>query len=297
MSGLSMERLKSFADIVAARGISAAANDDSNSQSQLSRQLKELERYFGVELIKRGRGPMKLTAHGQQLQRVINHTFGSLQEFQRDCANRPVELSIGAGESLIQWMLLPRLQRFVAGHPRVTLSFHNLRTYDTLDQLADGSLDFGVVTRTNSLRSLDTAPLGNLEFALFIPNELIPRDRGTDAFKLIERVPLAVLTGSDTIRHALEESMQQRKLQLDIRLRLSSYPQLVSAVQNLKMAAVMPTLAASSFPRDRVRVMRLPFLEKLSRRVSLVWNRKSSEIRPAIPLYAEVFCKCFRAAS
>ena len=102
MSGLSLERLKSFADIVAAGGISAAARDDSNRQSQFSRQLKELERYFGVELIKRGRGPMKLTQAGEQLHRVISHTFGSLQEFRRHCANRPIELSIGAGESLIQ---------------------------------------------------------------------------------------------------------------------------------------------------------------------------------------------------
>ena len=72
MSGLSLERLKSFADIVAAGGISAAAGDDSNRQSQFSRQLKELERYFGVELIKRGRGPMKLTPAGEQLHRVIS---------------------------------------------------------------------------------------------------------------------------------------------------------------------------------------------------------------------------------
>ena len=61
LSGLSLERLKSFADIVSAGGMSAAAADDSNRQSQFSRQLKELERYFGVELIKRGRGTMKLT--------------------------------------------------------------------------------------------------------------------------------------------------------------------------------------------------------------------------------------------
>ncbi len=140
MSGLSLERLKSFADIVAAGGISAAAGDDSNRQSQFSRQLKELERYFGVELIKRGRGPMKLTPAGEQLHRVISHTFGSLQEFRRHCANRPIELSIGAGESLIQWMLLPRLAQLVAEHPQVTVSFQNLRTDEILKQLADDGL-------------------------------------------------------------------------------------------------------------------------------------------------------------
>src|SRR5438876_8623230 len=61
-SGLSLERLKTFREIVAAGGITAAAGDDSNRQSQFSRQLKELERYFGVELLRRA-----LKTRGQAL--------------------------------------------------------------------------------------------------------------------------------------------------------------------------------------------------------------------------------------
>jgi len=38
-SGLSLERLKTFREIVAAGGITAAAGDDSNRQSQFSRTL------------------------------------------------------------------------------------------------------------------------------------------------------------------------------------------------------------------------------------------------------------------
>ena len=297
MSGLSLERLKSFADIVAAGGISAAARDDSNRQSQFSRQLKELERYFGVELIKRGRGPMKLTPAGEQLHRVISHTFGSLQEFRRHCANRPIELSIGAGESLIQWMLLPRLSQLVAEHPQVTVNFQNLRTDEILKQLADGTLDFGVVTRTNSNRQLESAPLGQLEYALFVPSELVSGKRRKDSVELIGRVPLALLLGSDSVRQALEDLAQQHELKLDVRLRLSSYPQLAAAVQNLKVAAVMPTLAASSLPADRIQMIRLPFLDSLSRRIFLVWNRKATEIRPSLGPYAKVFSKCFRATA
>ena len=69
-SGLSLERLKTFREIVAAGGITAAVGNDSNRQSQFSRQLKELERYFGVELLKRGRGPAELTDAGQRRSRM-----------------------------------------------------------------------------------------------------------------------------------------------------------------------------------------------------------------------------------
>ncbi|HOY58772.1 MAG TPA: LysR family transcriptional regulator [Verrucomicrobiota bacterium] len=75
-----MERLRSFAEIVASGGIMAAAGDDPNRQNQLSRQLKELERYFGVGLIRRGRGRMQLTLAGRQLHRRLgmHWTRGSM---------------------------------------------------------------------------------------------------------------------------------------------------------------------------------------------------------------------------
>src|ERR1700744_3939963 len=117
-SGLSLERLKTFREIVAAGGITAAAGDDSNRQSQFSRQLKELERYFGVELLKRGRGPAELTDAGQRLYEIIGYTLRALEEFRGTCAGQPVELAIGAGESLIQWLLMPRLPGLAEAHPR-----------------------------------------------------------------------------------------------------------------------------------------------------------------------------------
>src|SRR5213083_1057629 len=91
-SGLSLERLKTFREIVVAGGITAAAGGDSNRQSQYSRQLKELERYFGVELLKRGRGPIELTEAGQRLHEIIGHALRALEEFRQTCATEPTQL-------------------------------------------------------------------------------------------------------------------------------------------------------------------------------------------------------------
>jgi DNA-binding transcriptional LysR family regulator len=79
-----------------------------------------------------------------------------------------------------------------------------------------------------------------------------------------------------------------------VRLRFSSYPQLAQAVQNLKMAAVMPKLAGLSFHGSNVRSIGLPFLNDLSRQVSLVWNRKAAEVRPAIAKYARLLSAMFQ---
>jgi DNA-binding transcriptional LysR family regulator len=294
-SGLSLERLKTFREIVAAGGITAAARDDSNRQSQFSRQLKELERYFGVELLKRGHGPAELTDAGQRLYEIVGHTLRALEEFRGTCAGQPIELVIGAGESVIQWLLLPRLPGLAEAHPRLAVTFQNLKTDEILHRLRDGAVDFGVVSRCESHRVLASAPLGKLEFCLFAPAGLLPVNLKLKMkSNILGHLPLAMLEGSAGIRQAIEHEAQRIGIKLNVRLRFSSYPQLAQAVQNLGVAAIMPKLAAASFKGTDVRAVALPFLAARSRQVSLVWNRKTAEVRPAIPKYARLLPAMFR---
>jgi DNA-binding transcriptional LysR family regulator len=81
---------------------------------------------------------------------------------------------------------------------------------------------------------------------------------------------------------------------LNVRLRFSSYPQLAQAVSNLEVAAIMPRLAEPSFEGKAVRTVPLPFLTALSRNLSLVWNRRVAEVRPAIARYSRLLPSIFR---
>ena len=294
-SGLSLERLRTFREIVTAGGITAAAGDDSNRQSQYSRQLKELEKCFGVELLKRGHGPAELTDAGQRLYEIIGHTLSALDEFRLTCAGQSVELTIGAGESLIQWLLLPRLSGLAAAHPKLTVTFQTVKTDEILSGLVDGGLDFGVVSRFEPHRALASAPLVKLDFCLFAPAKLLPaNERLKLRSDILGQLPLAMLEGSAGIRQAIEKEAQRAGFKLNVRLRFSSYPQLAQAVSNLEVAAIMPRLAESSFGTTTVRVVSLPFLSALSRQACLVWNRKVAEIRPAIAKYSRLLPPMFR---
>ena len=294
-SGLSLERLKTFREIVAAGGITAAAGDDSNRQSQFSRQLKELERYFGVELLKRGHGPAELTDAGQRLYEIVGHTLRALEEFRGTCAGQPIELVVGAGESLIQWLLLPRLPGLAEAHPRLAVTFQNLKTDQILNEVLNGGIDFGVVSRFEPHRALAFAPLGKLEFCLFAPAALLPKNAGLKLKSdVLGQLPLAMLEGSAGIRQAVEREARRIGVKLNVRLRFSSYPQVAQAVENLNVAAIMPKLAATSLRGNSVRVIALPFLAGLSRQVSLVWNRKTAEVRPSIARYSRLLPTLFR---
>lgn len=84
-SGLSIERLRNFCQIAHAGGITRAADGNPITQSLYSRQLKELEEYFGVELVRRkGRG-IVLTSAGEKLNALACEYLGMLRDFRNGC--------------------------------------------------------------------------------------------------------------------------------------------------------------------------------------------------------------------
>lgn len=60
--GLSLDRLRSFMQMAQAGSIAKAAPGDTNRQSQISRQIRELEQFFGTELTRRKGKTLSLSA-------------------------------------------------------------------------------------------------------------------------------------------------------------------------------------------------------------------------------------------
>jgi DNA-binding transcriptional LysR family regulator len=105
---------------------------------------------------------------------------------------------------------------------------------------------------------------------------------------------MALLRGSPVIRQALEQEAEKHKLRLNVRLRSTSFPQLAQALQSMNLAVIMPTLAAHSLPAGSFQLIRLPFLKNLSRRLSLAWNKKLADVRPALQQYSKVLALIFQ---
>jgi DNA-binding transcriptional LysR family regulator len=170
-----------------------------------------------------------------------------------------------------------------------------LKTDEIRERLLDCGVDFGVVSRFEPHRALASAPLGKLEFCLFAPAKLLPaNERLKLRSDILDQLPLAMLDGSAGVRQAIDREAQKAGIKLNVRLRFSSYPQLAQAVTNLEVAAIMPRLAEPAFKGSPVRAVSLPFLSELSRQVSLVWNRKAAEVRPAIARYSRLLVPIFR---
>src|ERR1017187_10137836 len=158
--GLSLDRLQNFCLVAQAGGVTRAAKGDPARQSLFSRQIKELEEFFGTELIRRkGRG-IVLTEKGTRLNVIARECFSSLLDFKRECINQSAEVVIGAGESVIQWLLMSRVDQIRERMPKVRLKFWNLPSEETVKPLADGFIDFALVRKDAVTRPLQAKTVG-----------------------------------------------------------------------------------------------------------------------------------------
>lgn len=281
-SGLSLERLKTFAEIAEAQGFTAAARGEPTRQSQFSRQLRELEEFFGVELVNCRRGRFALTRAGRALHKLVRGQLAALEELRQICVSQPVEISLAAGESLLQWLVLPRLSRVREKLPDIVWTLQNLQTSEIVERLTDGRADLGIVRQDAVPKSLRGVSIGTLEFALFIPKVLARAASASDVSNLLARLPLAVLEGHSRINEALEAVARKADVCLNIQLRCSSLTQVAEAVNRQGFAALLPTLARQALAPGKVERRAFPAAATWNRPLVLAWNPRQAAIRPML---------------
>jgi len=291
--GLSFDRLQSFCLVAQAGGVTRAAKGDPAKQSLFSRQIKELEEFFGTELIRRkGRG-IALTEAGTRLNVIARECCAALSDFRSACKKQPVEVVIGTGESVIQWLLLPCLDRILEHLPNVRLKFLNLPTADAVKRLADGVIDFALVRKEAVTRPLQAKSLGVMGYSLFIPATLQPAGR-KDGLRLLDGLPLATLEGEGSFRSELAQVAKKEGVKLNIQIECPSFPLAARVVAKGHTAAILPSIATADLPAAAVIQVSVGFLKSFDREMCLASNARLVRIRPILQQAANVLAQICR---
>ena len=101
--GLSLDRLHNFCLIAEAGGLTRAAGGDPGKLSLFSRQIRDLEEFFGVELKRRHGKGIVITDAGRRLAQLTRAHLLGLEDFQREARQLPMQLSIATGNSILEW--------------------------------------------------------------------------------------------------------------------------------------------------------------------------------------------------
>jgi DNA-binding transcriptional LysR family regulator len=250
-SGLSLDRLNSFCAVAEAGGVTKAAGGDPNRQSQFSRQINELEAFFGTELTRRQGTGIVLSAAGVRLAKIAREALSALSDFNRNCKSQPIEVAIGAGDALLQWLLFPQLARLCDEWPAVSFDLQSLRTLEIAERVNDLRLDFGLVRKDAVSPLHHFQSLGVLTYALFVPSRLIKGKQKSNWKDVVRNVPIATIAGHGAFRVSLEKVATDEKLPLKFALSCSSFPQAAKALQSERYAAILPSIASLELASGR----------------------------------------------
>lgn len=274
LRGLSIERLESFLAVAEAGGIAKAAPGDPSRQSQLSRQLREVSEALGFEvMVRRGRG-MALTDAGGRVRAVLRELVAGLDAVRREQAGAPVAATLAAGDSVLRWIVLPRLHEALAGAGPVQLTVRAVTR--GFAAVCDGEFDLALTRRRRKRDGIASAAVGTLRYALFAPRSM---PRGAPDARAIAALPFVHVTGAP-------EAMSRLALALGaeprVALRCETFPQAALAVASGHYAALLPTLAARDVPARVASPIDAPGLGALDLPLALVARERALASVPAL---------------
>lgn len=146
---MELRTLRSFLAVAQEGNVTRAARQLHITQPALSRQLSELEREMGCELLVRESRGVTLTEQGMLLRKRADEIVSLADRAERELRAPSAEVEgdvwVGGGESRAMAHIAQVAMAIAAKHPGVCLHIHSGNGTDVIERVDKGLLDFGIV--------------------------------------------------------------------------------------------------------------------------------------------------------
>ncbi len=169
-----LKQLRAFLQVVRTGSVTLAAEKLFLSQPSVSLQLQALERELGVMLFERLGSTMKLTPQGEILYQISQPLVEGIDKLEETFAAAfgqidSGEVSIGAGESTILYIMPEPVRRFTESHPNIRLKMQNVTGRDGLRMLRADEIDFAVGSMLEGVDDILYEPVVTYDPMLITP--------------------------------------------------------------------------------------------------------------------------------
>jgi DNA-binding transcriptional LysR family regulator len=294
VGGLTLDRLRHFCEVAEAGSIKDAVDLYGRNQSSYSRDIQQLETFFDEPLFvqkgtsRSGKRFEGLTPRGEALRDLTIDYFEALTRLV-DFRDTPDSIRIGAGETVLQWVVCSRLDLIQDAHPRVQIRLENVSAPDAMRGVDQGTLDIGIVegrAMAEAPEGIQALELGEIEYALFLTPDMAEAAKTQSEKELLASLPLAGLDGLGPSVTTLQSVAKADGYTLKFAVVLTSFPQVSAALRSGRLAGFLPVLAEEDMREHDLVMLRHPYLDKLSVPISLIWNTRLASLRPSIAVAA-----------
>lgn len=256
--GINLELYKVFYETARLGSVTAAAEALFLSQPAVSQQIKLLEQALDTRLFIRSSRGVRLTPEGRVLFAQVAPAYDAIRLGERKLAQmrnlESGELCIGASDMTLKFCLLPYLERFHSAHRGIHIRVTNAPTPDTLDSLAAGRIDFGVVSGPlPETPAFSARPVGQVRDVFVAGPRFDALRTQTFAPSDLARLPLICLEGPSSTRTGLERFFQAHGAELTPEFELATSDLIVEfALRNLGIGCVVGDFAREALAEGRL---------------------------------------------
>lgn len=157
------------------------------SQPGLTRQIKQMEEIYKVQLFDRGKRFVKLTPAGQYLKEKTELIFQQLEDIQEQLEKIDkgiiTTLKVGFIGSAAQTVLPELISALNQQHPLIDISINEMSNEKQIEHILKGTLDIGFVRMPDEATSIDHLDVLTEHFVLVIPKNSPLKQNGKIDFK------------------------------------------------------------------------------------------------------------------
>ncbi|WNS74126.1 LysR family transcriptional regulator [Bacillus sp. DTU_2020_1000418_1_SI_GHA_SEK_038] len=166
---MEIQQLRAFLSVAQTKNFTKSAELLFMSQSTVTMRIKALEQTLGKQLFERDNRQVLLTAAGKELLDYAKRIIELVDEGSRKVSIEETfenSLVVGSLHSLWDYLLFPIMKEFQAKHPRTALRFITGHSWDIVQHVLDGVVDFGVVLIPPTHSDIEVLPFKKEEIKL-----------------------------------------------------------------------------------------------------------------------------------
>ncbi len=288
--------LKLFAAIADAGNVSRGGAACFLAPSSASLRIKQLEETLGTQLFTREARGVSLTRAGQVMLEHCRRCLAGLEQMHADLApyanGIKAQVTLFASSSALASFVPQDLQSFLVQFPEVRVTVEERLSHETIAAVVNGRADIGIVTWNDTNPALSFMPYRQNELMVVVhPDDpLAQQDKITFA-ECLQR-PFISMNSSAAIHTYLMNQAAAMRLQLDVRIQVSSFASVLSLIRAGAGIGLVPRPVLQSLNAEGVCV--LPLDETWAIRPLTICIREAHE---AATPYLNSLLNCFLTAS
>ena len=283
-SGFSLERLRRLVELAQHGYIAKAAGGNPTTSNLISRQIGELEGFFGTPLRKKEGKLTTLSEKGKHLAEITANFLKSLEDFQDQLDGLSPRVVVGAGQTFLTSIILPCFAELKDGAEGARVVLKNMESLSLVEELDAGSIDLALVSERRLGKNDPKKVLGKVDYKLYAPMEWVSKIKKRKAIEAIFHFPLAIIEGRGERRSYIDNLASKAGKSLKVELECSSHIELMEAVKSGCFCAILPNFLGRDLDPRKFASFNTPELKGMQGKLCIAWKKNIYNYKPRIDL-------------